>query len=204
MTADVFAARAAEVAEVARYAAARGWAPATSGNFSAVVSRDPLRLAITPSGVDKGTVAADAILEVDSSGACVRGAGQPSAETPLHLAIVAARGAGAVAHTHSVWSTVASEAATGEASVVLEGREMLKALRGVETHDHEERLPVVANTQDWAGARTHVERILAAHPRAHGFLIRGHGLYTWGEDVAEARRHLEALEFLLEVVVRRR
>ncbi|MET1163044.1 MAG: class II aldolase/adducin family protein, partial [Pseudoxanthomonas sp.] len=28
------------------------------------------------------------------------------------------------------------------------------------------------------------------------YLIDGHGLYAWGRDMAEARRHLEAFEFL--------
>src|SRR4029450_2623539 len=74
---------------------------------------------------------------------------RPSDETPLHLAIVRARGAGAVLHTHSVWNTAASLAA--RAGVVeLTGLELLKALSGVRTHEHVERVPVIENAQDYA------------------------------------------------------
>ena len=99
-----------QIAELARLCYARGWAPGTSGNFSATVSRDPLRLAITASGVDKGTLTADDIVEIDGLGRVVAGSGRPSAESSLHLAVVRARGAGAVLHTHSIWSTIISEA----------------------------------------------------------------------------------------------
>jgi methylthioribulose-1-phosphate dehydratase len=103
-----------------------------------------------------------------------------------------------VLHTHSIWSTILSDAAT-EDGVALEGYEMLKGLDGVGTHEHREWLPILDNTQDWATAAPRVEAMLAEHPAAHGFLIRRHGLYTWGRDLAEAKRHVEALEFLFEV-----
>jgi methylthioribulose-1-phosphate dehydratase len=189
---------AGEVAALARACAGRGSLPATSGNFSAVVSRDPLRLAITPSGADKAVLDAGAILEIDEHGRVVRGAGRPSAETPIHLAIVRERRAGAVAHTHSVWATVLSMARPAPNALVLEGLEMLKALDGVTSHAHSETLPIVENTQDWASGAREVADALARHAGSHGLLIRGHGLYTWGRDVAEARRHVEALEHLLE------
>ena len=98
------------VCEIGRQAHARGWALGTSGNMSAVTSRDPLRLAITPSGVDKGCLSAEQILEIDGDGRLLGGTGRPSDEARVHLAVVAARGAGAVLHTHSVWSTLSSEA----------------------------------------------------------------------------------------------
>jgi methylthioribulose-1-phosphate dehydratase len=192
-----------QLAEIARQCYARGWALGTSGNFSAVVSRDPLRLAITGSGIDKGTVTAGDIVEIDQDGTVVAGSGRPSAEASIHVAIARVREAGAVLHTHSIWSTILSEAAT-ENGVAIEGYEMLKALDGVESHDHREWLPVLDNTQDWAAAAPEVQRVLADHPEAHGFLIRRHGLYTWGRDLAQARRHVESLEFLFEVIGRKR
>jgi methylthioribulose-1-phosphate dehydratase len=191
-----------QIAELARLCYARGWAPGTSGNFSAVVNRDPLRLAITASGVDKGTLTPGDIVEMDGLGRVVTGSGRPSAESSLHLAVARARGAGAVLHTHSIWSTIISE--SGDHGVAIEGYEMLKGLDGVVTHDHREWLPVFENTQDWAAAAPEVERFLAEHPDTHGFLIRRHGLYTWGRDLAEARRHLEVFEFLFEVMGRKR
>ncbi|HVR71746.1 MAG TPA: methylthioribulose 1-phosphate dehydratase [Vicinamibacteria bacterium] len=190
------------LADLGRELHARGWALGTSGNFSAVLSRDPLRLAITPRGADKGRLDPAQILEVDGGGATVAGSGRPSDETRLHLAVLAARGAGAVLHTHSIWATLLSEAHAAEGGLAIEGYEMLKGLEGVQTHEHREWVPILANAQDWAAAAPAVEGVLRDHPEAHAFLIRGHGLYTWGRDLAQARRHLEVLEFLLEVVGR--
>jgi methylthioribulose-1-phosphate dehydratase len=196
---------ASQLVDVARQCYARGWALGTSGNFSAVVSREPLRLAITVSGVDKGLLSPSQIVEIDGNARVVAGTGTPSAESSVHLAIVRARNAGAVLHTHSIWSTILSEAAGDAAGgLAIEGYEMLKGLGGVQTHDHREWLPILENTQDWAGAAPAVEAKLKGHPEAHGFLIRRHGLYTWGRDLAEAKRQVEIFEFLFEVMGRKR
>lgn len=182
----------------------RGWAVGTSGNFSAVVSRDPLRLVITSSGADKGALTPEHFTRVDEGGRVVGGSGSPSAETELHLSVVRARGARAVLHTHSVWSTLISDAYAAEGGVHVENFEMLKGLAGVRTHEHREWLPVVENTQRWSEVIPRLEETLKSRPDVHGFLVLRHGLYTWGESVAEARRHVEILEFLLEVLWRRR
>ena len=193
---------ASQLAEVGRQFYGRGWVMGTSGNFSAVLSRDPLRLAITSSGVDKGSLSPGDILEIDQDGGVVAGSGRPSAEAALHLTIVRARGAGAVLHTHSVWGTILSDA-PGD-GLVVQGYEMLKGLDGVATHQHREWLPVIENTQDWAAAAPSVIALLDANPDAHGLLIRSHGLYTWGRDLAGAKRQVEILEFLFEVMGRKR
>lgn len=198
-----FATLAGQLADVGRHCYERGWALGTSGNFSAVVRKEPLTLAITTSGVDKGLLEASDIVAIDARGRVLQGAGTPSAEATLHLAIVRSRGAGAVLHTHSVWSTILSEA-TSDGSLMIEGYEMLKGLTGVGTHEHRERLPIVENTQNWTAAAPGIETILREHPEVHGFLIRGHGLYTWGKDLAEAKRQIEILEFLFEVMGRKR
>lgn len=197
-----FEALADELAAIGRRFYDRGWVLGTSGNFSAVLSHDPLRLAITPRGADKGRLDPAQILEVDGGGRTVAGSAPPSDETRLHLAVVAARGAGAVLHTHSIWATLLSEAHAAEGGLAIEGYEMLKGLEGVATHAHREWVPILENSQDWTTAATAVEAGLRERPAVHAFLIRGHGLYTWGRDLAQARRHLEVLEFLLEVVGR--
>ncbi|MBI4462662.1 MAG: methylthioribulose 1-phosphate dehydratase, partial [Acidobacteria bacterium] len=171
-----------------------------SGNFSAVVCRDPLRLAITATGVDKGRLTAQQIVQINANGGIVAGSGRPSVEAKLHLAVVRVRGAGAILHTHSVWSTIISEAYANSGGLALEGYEMLKGLAGVETYEHREWLPILANSQDWVAQARTVEEALQQHPHAHGFLVRRHGLYTWGQNLAEAKRHVEILEFLLEVL----
>jgi len=205
--ASIFESLAAELAALARLCYARGWALGTSGNFSAVLQRNPLTLAITSSGLDKGLLEPDQIVAIDEHGRVVRGEGKPSAEASLHLAIARSRAAGAVLHTHSIWSTILSDA-TGDASagggLEIEGYEMLKGLGAVRTHEHREWLPVIENTQDWSAAAPRIEETLREHPEVHGFLIRRHGLYTWGQDLAEAKRQLEILEFLFEVMGRKR
>ena len=197
-----FSGLASLLAELGREFYRRGWALGTSGNFSALVSREPLRLAITSSGVDKGALTAEQILEMDENAQAVGASAQPSAEARLHLAVVRRRGAGAVLHTHSVWSTIASEAHAGEGGVSIEGYEMLKGLEGVSTHEHREWLPIIENSQDPVALARAVEETLRQHPDSHGFLLRRHGLYSWGRDLGEAKRHLEILEFLLEVLGR--
>ena len=192
------------LAGIVRGAYARGWTLGTSGNFSAVVATEPLQLVITPSGADKGTVAGEQMVTIDAQGQATDGRSRPSAETSLHLAIVRARDARAVSHTHSVWSTLLSDAASAGGGLAIEGYEMLKGLSGVKTHAHREWLPVIENTQDWAAEAPRVESLLRGQPHAHGLLIRRHGLYTWGRDLDEMKRHLEILEFLLEVVGRSR
>jgi methylthioribulose-1-phosphate dehydratase len=195
---------AAELAAIGRSFYQRGWVFGTSGNFSAVVSEEPLRLAITPTGLDKGALAPEQFLEIDENAGVVRGRGKPSAETGLHLAIVRARGVGAVLHTHSLWSTLLSEAFSASGAVTLEGFEMLKGLDGVHAHEHRETLPIFENSQDIGELARKVQARLQDDPAVHGFLLRRHGLYTWGRDLAEAKRHAEVLEFLLEVLGRSR
>ena len=183
----------------------RGWALGTSGNFSAVVERAPLRLAITASSVDKARLTADQILEIDDNGKVLSGGGQgkPSAETLLHLAIVGKLQAGAVLHTHSVWSTILSDYHLGSGGFFIEGYEMLKGLDGVVTHEHREWVPILENSQNMEALAAETKTMLQENSGIHGFLIRRHGLYTWGKDLDEAARHVEIFEFLLESVGRR-
>ena len=167
-------------------------------------SREPLRLIISVSGAHKGLLERRHFVEIDESGRVFRGTGRPSAEALLHLAVVRARDAGAILHTHSVWSTILSEALAHQGGLGIAGYEMLKGLGGVQTHEQREWLPILENSQDMPALAQQIEKVLAEHSRAHGFLLRGHGLYTWGEGLGEARRRLEILEFLLEVTGRTR
>jgi methylthioribulose-1-phosphate dehydratase len=189
-------------AEIGKGFYARGWVLGTSGNFSAVVCREPLRLAITATGLDKGSLTPAQFLEIDDAAKVVRGEGRPSAEALLHLTIVRELDAGAVLHTHSVWSTVLSGSHARHGGIALEGYEMLKGLAGVRTHEHREWLPILENSQDMVELADCVSRTLQQSPGIHGFLLKEHGLYTWGVSLEEAKRHVEILEFLMEVLVR--
>jgi methylthioribulose-1-phosphate dehydratase len=201
-TLEAFFVVADSIAGTGRGFYARGWVLGTSGNFSAVVSREPLRLAITSSGVDKAVLSPDHILLINEAGNVLEGKGRPSAETSLHLAVVRLLGAGAVLHTHSVWSNILSDAFAKDGGLKIEGYEMLKGLEGVSTHEHAEWLPIVENSQDMTRLAASVEKVLIQRPQSHGFLLLRHGLYTWGKDLAEAKRHVEIFEFLLEVLGR--
>jgi methylthioribulose-1-phosphate dehydratase len=182
----------------------RNWVLATSGNFSAVVSRAPLRLLITQSATHKGQLTPRQFLTVDEHAEKVgRAKAPPSAEARLHVAIARDREVGVILHTHSVWSTMLSDVHAAKSGMALEGFEMLKGLKGVTTHAHREWVPILGNDQDMSRLARNVSRILRRNPAAHGFLLRGHGLYTWGRTSAEAERHVEVLEFLLETVGRR-
>ncbi len=181
----------------------RGWVMGTSGNLSAVVGRDPLRLAITPSAAHKGRLRPDQFLEIDDHGRLLAAtAGRPSAEAALHVEIARARRAGAVLHTHSVWSTILSGRHAHAGGLALEGYEMLKGLDGVGTHAHREWVPILVNDQDMSRLAGVVRATLERHPDAHAILLDRHGLYTWGADIAEAERHVEILEFLFEAAGR--
>ena len=197
-----FEAAAKKISEIGKEFYARGWVLGTSGNFSAVLHRDPLWLAITSSGTDKGHLAVEQILEIDEVSSVFRGEGRPSAETALHFAVIRAQEAGAVLHTHSVWSMVLSQSRASEGGVAIEGYEMLKGLAGISTHKHREWLPIIENSQDMEELAPEVSNTLKENPKAHGFLLRAHGLYTWGGTLEEARRHVEILEFLMETLVR--
>jgi len=190
------------LAEIGRGFYARGWVLGTSGNFSAVISQEPLRLAITSTGLDKGALTPGQFLEIDEAANVMRGDGRPSAEAVLHLAIVRGVSAGAVLHTHSVSSTVLSGMHARHSGIALEGYEMLKGLTGVATHKHREWLPILENSQDMVELADRVSSRLEQTPGVHGFLLQEHGLYTWGESLADAKRHVEILEFLMEVLVR--
>jgi methylthioribulose-1-phosphate dehydratase len=195
---------AAGLAAAGRRFDAFGWTLGTSGNLSAVITRKPLRVAITPSGAAKGSLRPDQMVVIGPQGRRIGGAGSPSAEALLHVALIRLRGAGAVFHTHSIWATALSDLYALTGGLAIEGYEMLKGLSGVATHEHREWVPILENAQDMRVLARRIRIALARHPAAHGFLLRRHGLYTWGTDIAEATRHVEILEFLLEALGRTR
>ncbi len=191
------------LAKIGRNFYKRGWVLGTSGNFSALLAEKPFRLLITSSGMDKGALNRHQFLQIDNTGAILEGRGKPSAETSLHLAIIRLRRARAVLHTHSIWSTILSDVGLTSRGLSIEGFEMLKGLNGVTTHEHREWLPIIENSQDYVALSQLLEQTLSEHPACHGVLLHQHGLYTWGDSIEEAKRHIEIFEFLLEVTARK-
>ncbi|MFC5441296.1 methylthioribulose 1-phosphate dehydratase [Rhodanobacter ginsenosidimutans] len=197
MSQSLFDSRADAIADAARQLAALGWTPATSSNFSMRV--DDEHAAITISGRDKGHLGRDDIMLIDLHGHAVGTTARPSAETALHTQVYRRwPEMTAVLHTHSRTQSVVSRLYAARGAIQLQGWELQKAISGYTSHDSVLEIPVFPNTQHMPDLVAQVDAWLDAGKPLHAYLIDGHGIYTWGRDMAEARRHLEALEFLLE------
>ena len=177
-----------------RELAALGWTPATSSNFS--MRLDDRYAAITVSGRDKGRLTEDDIMVVDFDGHVIATEQRPSAETLLHTQLYKRfPDIGCVLHTHSLIQTIASRLYAGAGHIRFEDYELIKAFRGQNAHATAMDVPVLPNNQHMPTLAAQVDALLDGP--LWGYLIEGHGLYAWGADMAEARRHLEAFEFLL-------
>ncbi|WP_158892110.1 methylthioribulose 1-phosphate dehydratase [Amycolatopsis anabasis] len=186
-------------AESARYTE-MGWMRGTSGNLSVVLGRDPLRLAVTVSGLDKGELTEHDVVVVDEHGLAVADQPhpekRPSAEAGLHGRIAAVSGAGAVVHVHVLAPVVAAEQWPG--GVPLRDLEMLKGF-GRAAHDDEVTIPVIPNGQDMRVLGDAFEAGFRADTPA--LIVARHGVYVWGADLRQARHRLECLEWLLRFTV---
>ena len=192
-----YAIAAQSIVDAGRFLYDRGWSPATSSNYSARIDSD--HIAITVSGRHKGQLAAGDVMVVDLNGNPVQSNCKSSAETLLHTVLYQVfPDAGAVLHTHSVKATVLSRLIPPGKSLELEGYELQKAFAGVTSHEGRLSIPVFDNTQDIPALAEQTGEWFRAHPEQPGYLIRGHGLYTWGATMADCLRHVEAFEFLFE------
>lgn len=195
---DEFQQRARELIDAGRFIHGRGWVPATSGNFSARLADG--QVAITVSGKHKGRLTPSDIMRVDAEGRSLDG-NKPSAETLLHTSIYRRfPEVGAVLHPHSPGSVLLSRLKRD--AVELADYELLKALAGITTHETRISIPIFPNDQDIPRLAHQVEAYLDRHGAIHGYIIAGHGFYTWGGTVGDALRHVEALEFLFDLETR--
>lgn len=185
-----------KIVAAGRWLDSRGWAPATAGNYS--MRLDDGNFAITVSGRHKGRLSERDVMTVDALGHSLDGQ-KPSAETALHLHIYRIfPEAGAVLHSHSPSAVGLSRALSDAAGWTIGGHELLKAYPGITTHDIDMTLPIVDNSQDMAVIEAAIEPRLFEPMAPPAYLIRSHGLYGWGRDMAEAERIIEATEWLIE------
>lgn len=195
------------VADAARAMHAKGWTPATSSNFSGRAAGSA-GFAISVSGLDKGTLTAQDFLEVDFNGqitAPQQAHLRPSAETLLHsLVYQLYPDTQVVLHSHSVNGTVLSKLYEAQQGLWLKDFELLKAFEGIKTHDTKIWLPIFPNSQDMTTLAQVVKAKLPENQPVYGFMLAGHGLYTWGQTPAQALRHAEAFEFLFESILKLR
>lgn len=177
----------------------KGYAPATSSNYSHR-KKDQKGFHISVSGVDKGAFTKNHFMEVSLEGKPVSDNRRPSAETLLHAMIYQKLAeVGCVLHTHTVYNTVMSSIFEKAGCLTLEGYEVLKGLPGIKTHETSIEVPVFPNAQDMPALVRQIEAYWDQNPDMKGFLLGGHGLYTWGNSIASAKRHVEVFEFLFEV-----
>ena len=185
---------AADLVEAGRFLYERGLVPATSGNLSARLDNGDI--AITVSGRHKGRLQTDDIMRIDPAGQPLE-ARKPSAETGLHLQIYQHDpGVQMVLHHHSLVATLSSRLA--DSDITLQGYELLKAFPGIGSHEVSMTVPVFDNDQDIPRLVARVAPVLDAGKPLYGYLIRGHGLYTWADGLENALKHVEAYEFLLK------
>ena len=192
----------ASLVETCRWIGAKGWAPATGGNMS--VRQDAEQCGLSESGKDKGSLTTEDFLLVDIASNRAPSGRKPSAETGLHTLIYRLfPDVNAVLHVHTVNATVLSRLIKTP-ELLISGFEMQKSLSGQTTHLDTVAVPVFDNDQDIDALASRIAHYAQERPLNYGFLLRGHGLTCWGRDVAEARRHLEGLEFLFECAMRLR
>lgn len=196
---DTLAAMKAELVETIHFLHAKGWAPATSSNYS-FRQVDEEQFWISESGRDKGKFGVNDLMQVDRDGHSLVPERRPSAETLLHVLLYELYpDTGCVLHTHSVYNTVLSELLKGEKSLPLAGYEVLKGLRDVSTHDTTVDVPIFPNSQNMPALAEEIRLYHRNHPDMRGFLLAGHGLYAWGRTIAETKRYIEVFEFLMAV-----
>ena len=174
-----------------------GLCPATSGNISVRVSDDVI--ALTVSGKHKGELGPDDIMLVNLEGVPQNSSKKPSAETLLHTMIYNSCGdVGAILHTPSPNGTILTLLVEPDLYWSVQGYEIQKAFKGVTTHESTLQIPIFENSQDIRTLSQEIASYLKKNPKTYGFLIRGHGLYTWGQDMKEAKIRSEAFEYLFE------
>jgi methylthioribulose-1-phosphate dehydratase len=192
-----------ELVECIHFLHARGWAPATSSNYSFRSGILPGQISISSSGIDKGNFVLADLMIVDLNGQPVNDERKPSAETLLHTLIYQKRAeVNCVLHTHTVYNTILSRKFLKTGKLILEGYEMLKGFHDIHTHESSIEIPIFENSQDMLFLAEHIQQYWARHPEMRVFLLAGHGMYTWGRSIAEAKRHVEVVEFLLECYYR--
>ena len=194
--------QAQSLAILVRQLNAAGHNPATSGNYSLRSLALPGYALVSESGIDKSLFEAQNLIPIEiNTGRAHPSLGhgrRSSDETALHLVLYRLTPAGAVLHSHHLDSLLFADLYPGKTVLRLGGLELLKGFKGIKSHEEEIELPALENSQDMAVLALEVQTALNLYPSTWGFLLRGHGLYVWGESLAEAKRHLEVFEYVFK------
>jgi methylthioribulose-1-phosphate dehydratase len=194
-----------ELVEIIHLFHARGWSMATSTNYS---FRNPApyqnTYTISRSGIDKSKFKSQDFILIDAEGQPLpqyEGI-KPSAETLLHTYLYENTENQCVLHTHSPASTIFSMVHRDDKIIKITDFELVKGIRNVNTHEAEIKIPVFENSQDMKKLSGEIRAYYDRNPETYGFLLVGHGLYAWGDSIAEAKRHTETFEFLFDCMLR--
>jgi methylthioribulose-1-phosphate dehydratase len=196
-----------QLREIKTTLAARGWFPATSGNLSIRLGspkpdqeNNSFQFAITASGKDKSINTEEDFLLVNEAGKPVEETKlKPSAETLIHCGIYRLTGCGAIFHVHTVYNNIISELNAHKQAITVKGVELIKGLN-IWEEDAEIEIPVLPNYAEIP----RIAELISGRidPKIPAIVLRNHGIYAWGANAFEAKRHLEAFEFLFEYLYR--
>lgn len=189
-----------ELADVKDELAERDWFMGTSGNLAIKVSENPLQFLVTASGKDKRKRTEEDFLLVDEYGHAVDEIHlKPSAETLLHVEIYQKTNAGCSLHVHTIDNNVISEIYGDNGEVTFKGQELIKAFDMWE-EDAVLTIPIIRN---YAHIPTLANKF-SEHVKGDSgaVLIRNHGITVWGRTAFEAKKILEASEFLFRYQLR--
>lgn len=183
-----------ELKEIAENFTQKRWLPATAGNLSIRLSDEPLVFGVTASGKDKENLQLSDVIAVGKDCKPIEPTQlRPSAETVVHSSIYQATDAGAVLHVHTVYNNLLSQIYFAEGKVTLANMELIKGL-DIWEEGAVIDVPIIENYADIPRMADEIAERL--DPRVPAVLIRNHGIYAWGRNAFEAKRHVEALEFM--------
>ncbi|WP_420491377.1 methylthioribulose 1-phosphate dehydratase [Neobacillus drentensis] len=189
-----------ELADVKDELANRDWFMGTSGNLAIKVSDHPLHFFVTASGKDKRKRTDEDFLLVDEFGHPVEQTHlKPSAETLLHVEIYRKTNAGCSLHVHTIDNNVISEIYGDQGEVTFKGQELIKAFDMWE-EDATLKIPIIRNDAHIPTLAAKFSEQISGDTGA--VLIRNHGITVWGKTAFEAKKILEASEFLFRYQLR--
>lgn len=190
-----------KLAQLVRIMNLQGHNPATSGNYSLRSKTTPDIALVSESGIDKSKFTEENFLPVFYKTRQLHADyshRKSSDETDIHLTIYQVTNANCVLHSHMLDALLFADLFAGKPYATISQLELLKGFKGIKTHELDIHIPLFENTQDIAGLAEIIKPSILAQPNSYGLLLRGHGIYVWGDSVEEAKRHLEVFQYIFK------
>lgn len=192
-----------KLATLVRVMNTQGHNPATSGNYSLRSKINSEIALVSESGIDKSKFTEENFLPLNYNSRQIleshTNTGRKSSdETDIHLSIYQITRANCVLHSHMLDSLLFADLFPDKEFATIKNLELLKGFNGIQTHELEIHIPIFNNTQDIKNLAEKIKPAILSQPNSFGLLLRGHGVYVWGESVEEAKRHLEVFEYIFK------